>query len=489
MNIVRRSFAHAGSLVAPALALGLAACGGGGSGSAPPTPPHANQPPAFTSAAGTSIVENVTGAIYQAAASDPDGDALAYAIAGGTDAARFTITAAGQLAFVTSPNFDQPADTDANNAYELQIRVSDGKATTTLALTVTVTNAREGIAVRRVASGFAQPVAISVLDESIALVAEQSGAIYQLDLGTGAKTLVTRIANAGPVGVISVAAAATYNTDGTFFAMYHSRSGYLVVSQFWRDIFGTHEIALPIVSALAPNYAGGGWMGFAGSSTLLVATGDAGGIGDPTGSAQNDASVLGKLLRITPNPDPFAGAAPQYFLVSTIAKGLHQPRGGSADNANGIVIADHGQDVAEELNLLSSVNVSGINFGWPFKEGTRTVAGTPPAGLTDPVLEYYRTGGARSGQAIGAGTSGPGSLLAPSDFYVFFDTGGAIFTVRENSLALGKTVTPDAFERRDLDFAPDAGALSHPVAIGRARGGEAFYLLDAGGDVFRVYKN
>ncbi|MET3722309.1 PQQ-dependent sugar dehydrogenase [Sphingomonas trueperi] len=492
MNIVRRSFAHAGSMVAPALALVLAACSGD-SGSAPPAQPPvnqppANQPPAFTSGASVSVVENVTGPIYQAAATDPNGDALTYTIAGGADAARFTITAAGQLAFVASPNFDQPADADQNNAYELQIGVSDGKATTTLALTVTVTNDKEGIAVRRVGSGFVQPVAISVLDDSTILVAEKGGAIYQLNATTGAKTLITRIATVGPKGVLAIAVGSTFKSDGTFFAMYHSDSGYLIINRFTRDAFGTHEDARGLVGELAPNYAGGGWLGFTVDGSLYAATGDAGGSGDPTGSAQNDSSVLGKLLRITRNPDPYAGAALRDFLVSMVAKGLHQPSGGSESYASGsrIFISDHGQDMAEELNLLSTTTLSGVNFGWPFKEGTRTVAATPPAGLTDPVLEYYRTGGRNSGQAIGAGAEGPGDMRTPSDFYVFFDTGGAIFTVKGNTLVPGKTVTPDAFERRDADFAPDAGTLSHPVAMNRSRGTSWFYILDAGGDVFRV---
>jgi hypothetical protein len=48
-------------------------------------------------------------------ASDPEG-AVTYSIAGGADAALFTIDATtGALAFVTAPNFETPADAGADN--------------------------------------------------------------------------------------------------------------------------------------------------------------------------------------------------------------------------------------------------------------------------------------------------------------------------------------------------------------------------------------
>jgi hypothetical protein len=71
----------------------LSACGGTGGGAATPER-IANEPPAFNSVTTTSVVENASAAVYQAAASDPNGDALTYSIAGGADVARFTISVA-----------------------------------------------------------------------------------------------------------------------------------------------------------------------------------------------------------------------------------------------------------------------------------------------------------------------------------------------------------------------------------------------------------
>src|SRR5690349_24765278 len=119
----------------------LAACGGSSGSPQPAPPPAGNQPPGFTSAATVNVAENSTGIIYQATASDPDGNPLTFGIAGGADALRFTITTAGALAFAAPPDFEAPADADANNVYLVMLSVSDGTTSTTLNLAVTFTNA------------------------------------------------------------------------------------------------------------------------------------------------------------------------------------------------------------------------------------------------------------------------------------------------------------------------------------------------------------
>lgn len=88
-----------------------------------------------------SVAENST-SVTTVTATDADaGTALAYSIAGGADAAKFTInTATGLLSFVAAPNFEAPADSGANNIYDIQVRVSDGALIDTQTIAVTVTN-------------------------------------------------------------------------------------------------------------------------------------------------------------------------------------------------------------------------------------------------------------------------------------------------------------------------------------------------------------
>lgn len=468
-----------------ALALSLlASCGGGSSPGASP-PPTANQAPKFTSASNVSVAENTAGIFYQAAATDADGDPLTYSISGGADSSRFSITSSGQLAFTAAPNFDLPADANGDNIYEVQVSVSDGKVAATQALVISVTNSKEGIAVHRIANGFTDPVAISPVSDTAMLVAEKSGAVYLVNPKTGAKSLLVQIDRVGGSGVTAIAAAPSFSSDGTFFAMYTTTYGALLVNRYLRNPAGptVPDNFGPVFGVTAPDYAGGGWLGYDASGALLAATGDAGGAGDPTGSAQDAGSRLGKVLRITPNPDPYSGAAASFFIISTIAKGLHQPNGGGRI-AGGVLIADRGQDVAEEINFLPSG--SGLlNYGWATKEGTHTVRGTPPADAVDPVLEYPRGAGSRSGQAIIGGAPGPSAIASLANQYVFADRSGAIFAVNSALVRQGVTLGPAMMERRDADFAPDQGAIDHPVAVTAGPDG-SLYIVDADGEIFRV---
>jgi len=89
--------------------------------------------------ASVSVNENVTGSIVNVDASDADGNGLTYAIAGGADAARFTIDpSTGLLSFVASPNFEAPTDVGGDNSYEVIAQASDGSRTDTQTITVTV---------------------------------------------------------------------------------------------------------------------------------------------------------------------------------------------------------------------------------------------------------------------------------------------------------------------------------------------------------------
>ena len=82
----------------------------------------------FTSASTTSVTENTGGTFYTAQATASNGQAVTYAIAGGTDAARFTMAADGTLAFAAQPDFERPGDANGDNLYQITLRASAGNA-------------------------------------------------------------------------------------------------------------------------------------------------------------------------------------------------------------------------------------------------------------------------------------------------------------------------------------------------------------------------
>lgn len=94
--------------------------------------------------AAISISENTT-AVTTVTGTDPDaGTTLVYSIAGGVDAALFTINSTtGELSFLSAPDREAPGDSDANNTYEVTVRVSDGSLTDEQDLSVTVTDINE----------------------------------------------------------------------------------------------------------------------------------------------------------------------------------------------------------------------------------------------------------------------------------------------------------------------------------------------------------
>ncbi len=70
-------------------------------------------------------------------------DTLTYALAGGADAAFFSIDASGNLSFLAAPDYEAPADSDGNNDYVVDVSVFDGVNTTVQTLTVNVTDVVE----------------------------------------------------------------------------------------------------------------------------------------------------------------------------------------------------------------------------------------------------------------------------------------------------------------------------------------------------------
>ena len=109
-----------------------------------------NDPPTITSSATAAVDENQTAAIDVDAVDDTDteGAGLSYAITGGADAGLFAIDpATGVVTFLAAPDYEAPADADANNAYELQVTVTDSGALTDVqAITISVLDVAENSA-------------------------------------------------------------------------------------------------------------------------------------------------------------------------------------------------------------------------------------------------------------------------------------------------------------------------------------------------------
>jgi Ca2+-binding RTX toxin-like protein len=136
-------------------------------------------------------------AVATLTASDLDGDSFTFSIAGGADAAKFTINATtGALSFVSSPDYEAPADADGNNVYDVVVSVSDGALADTQAIAVSVANVADGVTLT--GSGGGNTLTGTVAEDIIRGLGgndELNGGAGadMLDGGTGNDTLVGEI--------------------------------------------------------------------------------------------------------------------------------------------------------------------------------------------------------------------------------------------------------------------------------------------------------
>ena len=103
-----------------------------------------NEAPSFTSSSTASAAENTSGSVYTVTASDVDAsDTISYSLVGGADLKLFALNAT-ELSFVEAPDYESATDSDGDNVYAVQLRVTDSAGLSQdLALSITVTDVNE----------------------------------------------------------------------------------------------------------------------------------------------------------------------------------------------------------------------------------------------------------------------------------------------------------------------------------------------------------
>jgi glucose/arabinose dehydrogenase len=490
----------------------LAACGGNGGGG-DGGGGGGNSAPTFTSAATQTVAENVADTIYTATATDANGDPVTFSISGGADAAQLQITGGGALSFRVPPDFEAPADANRDNVYEATLSASDGQASSTLALRITVTDVvGGGFQVRRVGTGFAAPVFVTAMPDNTGrvLVVERAGRIRILNPSTGTIAgapfldIVGQVSTDGDRGLLSVALAPDYVTSGRAYVYLTALDGAIELRRYTspagnRDALdaASGDVLLSIPHPRTNH--NGGWIGFDAAGLLYMATGDGGGANDPDMNGQNRNTLLGKMLRLDvsrddfpadplrdygiPAANPFAGGggAPEVW-----AYGLRNPFRASFDRTTGeLWIGDVGQGAIEEVDRVLTTQ-AGLNFGWPLYEGTQPLFGTNTAGLTMPVTQYGHGSGPLQGGSITGGFVYRGPIEQLQGLYVFADfISNNVWTVPISAVPPGSTAAVSVFTNRNAAFTPNAGTLTQIVGFGEDQAGNLL-IVSIGGSVFMI---
>jgi glucose/arabinose dehydrogenase len=227
----------------------------------------------------------------------------------------------------------------------------------------------------------------------------------------------------------------------------------------------------------------GGEVTFGPDGMLYIGLGDGGSAGDPMNNAESKATLLGKILRIDPQPSatgPYSAPSDNPFVSDKGARseiwqwGLRNPWRFSFDRAtNDLWIGDVGQNAYEEIDFAKA-GVGGLDFGWSRREGFHPFKGDRPSGAIDPVYEYSHADGGVSvtGGFVYRGKRIPDLVGA----YLFADySQGHIIALEQHG---GRVVA-----HRALNGVVSGGLSS----FGEDNAGE-LYVLDLSGKVWRIDK-
>lgn len=387
------------------------------------------------------------------------------------------------------------------------------------------------VGVQLVAEGFAAPVHMAVPPDGSGrlFVVDQAGTIRIIGadgalLEAPFLDLTSRITPLSPEyderGVLGLAFHPDYANNGRFFVYYtiplregapegwdHTNVvGEFMVSADNPDVAdpASEKLVLQIDQPQMNHNAG--HIAFGPDGFLYVPIGDGGGANDTDmghtpdiGNGQDVTNVHGSILRIDvngnpgeyaiPADNPFAdgsAGAPEIF-----AYGLRNPyhisfdRGGS----NELFVADAGQDVWEEVSIVTN----GGNYGWNIKEGTHCFNPADPeteldtcptddpmgAPLVNPVIEYSHdeVGVVVVGGYVYRGTAMPnleGHYIF-GDYSVDFSPNGTLLWAEP-----GEAGAMWEWGKMTVAGTPNGGPGGYVLGLGEDADGELYVMTSQG---------
>jgi glucose/arabinose dehydrogenase len=330
-------------------------------------------------------------------------------------------------------------------------------------------------------------------DRSRLFVVERAGRIRLLRNGSVVPTPFLDITDhvetttTAEQGCLGLAFHPRFAENGRFYVAYTSLSGDTHVAEF-RAGAGADAVEPSTertVLVVQPPFSShlGGQLRFGPDGMLYIGLGDGGSAGDPLGNVQSLGNLLGKLLRMDVEGQPYVVPSSNPFVQSTSARpeiwalGLRNPWRFAFDGATGdLFIGDVGQGHVEEIDVGLATRRGGENYGWPVTEGSECFppgAECSKTGLTLPVAEYTHVEGcAVVGGVVYRGCRMPG--YGGTYFYGDFCRG----FVRSFRFQNGRAV-------EERDWTEAVGPRKGLTSFGTDAEGEV-YMLELGGSVYRI---
>ncbi len=358
----------------------------------------------------------------------------------------------------------------------------------------------------RIGEEFKRPVHVTSLpnDANILFIVEQAGKIFLHNQATS-KT------NSRPFLDISDEVSRKHNEEGLLgfaFAPDYASSGHLYVNFSNKD--RTNEIVRytvanpsqdqfcdPKTKEILLTYKqpfgnhNGGYLAFGPDGYLYIGTGDGGSANDPKNNAQSLENLLGKILRIDvsaskgytiPNDNPFK----DHKHPEILAYGLRNPWRCCWDD-DLFYIADVGQNAWEEVNVVTSKQLKGSNFGWRPREALhktpkKGVGGPSKDEYIEPVFEYDHGTKDNEGLSINGGYVYHGSVKSLRGYYLFSDyVNPRVWAFKyQNGKATSHQDLTDTLAR------PDGKRFRQLSAFGQDAEKEVYLIELGGGAIWKI---
>ncbi|MER6119821.1 PQQ-dependent sugar dehydrogenase [Streptomyces sp. A0642] len=246
--------------------------------------------------------------------------------------------------------------------------------------------------------GLDSPWGLAELPDGDLLVSSRDkGTITRIDAKSGKKTLlgtVPGVAAAGEGGLLGLAVSPDYGTDHLVYAYFTTASDNRIARMLYDEdgttpgqLLGAPDTILRGIPKGAIH--NGGRIAFGPDRMLYAGTGETG----DDGLAQDEKSLAGKILRMTPDGEPLHGNPRADSVV--YSSGHRNVQGLAWDGHKQLWASEFGQDTWDELNRI----VPGGDYGWPEAEGK---AGK--AGFVDPVAQWKTSEASPSGIAFVKGS-------------------------------------------------------------------------------------
>ncbi|MGW7316085.1 PQQ-dependent sugar dehydrogenase [Streptomyces sp. NPDC054865] len=248
-----------------------------------------------------------------------------------------------------------------------------------------------------IAKSLESPWGVAALPGGDLLVASRDkGTISRVRADTGAVTPIGEVpgvAPGGEGGLLGLAVSPTFATDRLVYAYFTTESDNRIARMRYEEqrapgqqLGAPDTVFRGIPKGVIHN---GGRIAFGPDKMLYAGTGETG----ETGLAQDNKSLGGKILRMTPDGEPVHGNPEADSVVYSY--GHRNVQGLAWDKDKRLWAAEFGQNTWDELNLIEP----GVNYGWPEAEGK---ASKP--GFRDPVAVWRTDEASPSGIAWAQGS-------------------------------------------------------------------------------------